>query len=53
MKAYTIYIQLNVDHRNNAILSAHPLQHRKAAELRWDSASKLIRVEVPERTTMS
>jgi len=37
---------------SDAILSVQHLQHREAAELRWDGASKLIRVEVPDRATV-
>ena len=37
----------------NVILSVQPCEHREVAELRWDCATELIRVEVPERTTMT
>jgi len=35
-----------------AILSVQQLQLREVAELRWDGASELIQVEVPEKVTM-
>ena len=37
----------------DAILIVQVLQHREVAELRWDGASELIRVEAPERATMT
>ena len=37
----------------DAILSVQPLQLREVAELRWNGATELIRVEVPERATMT
>ena len=37
----------------DAILSVQLLQHREVAELRWDGAIELIRVEGPERTTIA
>jgi len=36
----------------DAILSVQRLQLSEVAELRWDCATKLIHVEVPERATM-
>jgi len=36
----------------NAILSVQPLQLSEFAELRWDGATELIRVEVTERATV-
>ena len=32
-----------------AILSVQLLQHREVTELRWNGATELIRVEVPEK----
>ena len=37
----------------DAILSVQPCEHREVAELRRDGANKLIRIEVPERMTMT
>jgi len=37
----------------DAILSVQQLQHREAAELRWDGSTELIQVEVPDRATMT
>jgi len=34
-------------------LSVQIADHHEVAELCWDSATKLIRVEVPERATMT
>ena len=34
------------------ILSVHPLQLGEVAELRWNSAIQLIRVEVPARAKL-
>jgi len=36
----------------DAILSVQLLQLREVAELRWDGATELILVEVPERATI-
>jgi len=33
----------------DAILSVQLLQHREVTELRWNGATELIRVEVPEK----
>jgi len=38
---------------DDAILRVQLLQHREVAELRWDGATELIRVEAPERATMA
>jgi len=37
----------------DASLIVQVFQHREVAELRWDGASELIQVEVPERSTMT
>jgi len=37
----------------DAILNIQPLELRKVAELRWDGAIELIRVEVPDRAAIS
>jgi len=37
----------------DATLSVQIVEHRKVAELRWDGATELIRVEGPERATMT
>jgi len=37
----------------DAILSVQPSELREVAELRWDAATELIRIEVPERETMT
>jgi len=37
----------------DAILSVQLLQLREVGELRWDGATELIRVDVPERATMT
>ena len=37
----------------DAILSVQIGQHREVAELRWDGATELIRVQQPERATMT
>jgi len=34
-------------------LNVQLFQLREVAELRWDGASEIIRVEVPERATMN
>jgi len=37
----------------DAILIIQPCEHREVSELRWDGATELIRLEVPERATMT
>ena len=36
----------------DATLSVQIDEHREAAELRWDGATEIIRVELPERATI-
>ena len=38
---------------SGATLSVQIGEHREVAELRWDGATELIRVEGPEGTTMT
>jgi len=38
---------------SDAILNVQIVEHDEVAELRWDCATKLILVEVPERATMT
>jgi len=38
---------------SDATLSVQRLQHGEVAELRWDGATEFIRVEDPERATMT
>jgi len=44
---------INSVNEGDAMLSVQLLQHREVAELRWDGAIELIRVEVPERAAMT
>ena len=37
----------------DAILSVQIGEHREVAELRWDGAIEIIRVEFPERATIT
>jgi len=37
----------------DATLNVQNGEHREVAELRWNGATKLIRVEAPERATMT
>ena len=48
VKSEIIY---KVSMEGDVILSVQPLQLIEVAELRWNSATELIRVEMPERAT--
>jgi len=39
--------------QNDAMPSVQVMQHHEVAELRWDGASELIRVEGPERAIIN